>query len=71
LLPKDNMTDRKELFIKALNVSPASVEALSEDHFRVGLNEFRVWTDEEAAGFAYFDGGVETLDVRYKVYRIK
>jgi hypothetical protein len=62
--------DKKAIFASALNVADDSIETLSENRFRVGVNEFQVWTGEEAESFGYLSGGADTSDAGYKVYRV-
>jgi hypothetical protein len=62
--------DKKALFISTMKADEGSVETLSDNRFRVGVNEFHVWTDEEAAGWGYLAGGIATSDASYKIYRI-
>lgn len=63
-----------------LGIDTALLQDTSENRFRaVRLDdtgaerlvaEFQVWTPEEAAANGYLNGGVETSDAAYKIYRI-
>lgn len=68
-MPK-NTADKKSLFIAALKVDAPSVETVAENRFRVGNNEYQVWTEEEAAEYGYTSGGIATKDAEHLVYRI-
>lgn len=61
----------KDLLINTLQVEADAVEVLADNFFRVGRNEYHVWTLEEAAAEGFLSGGLSTSDESLEVFRTR